>query len=75
MRDLNIEEVEAVSGAVGPDVGIASIIGILGTAAAIGAATPIVLTVGFGAIAVMGLIAAGQSATQSAGPDKKGGGS
>ena len=76
MRDLKVEEVEAVSGADGisPPVGIGLVLTLIGTAIVVGVATPLVVGVGIGSVAVMSLIAAGQ-ATQSAGPDKKGGGS
>lgn len=76
MRELNVEEVEAISGAMGPEVGIPLVLGIMGTALAFATPLGVIALVGFGAVAAMGGIAAFQAAQGSAAaPEKSSGGS
>lgn len=74
MRELNVAEVGVVSGADGmsPAVGIGLTLSLLGGAALVGAATPVIAATAIGSVMVMGVIAAGQAA-QCALQDKKGG--
>ena len=72
MRELKVEEVGAVSGAMGADVGIPLVLGIMGTAVVFGVPLAAIGVVGFGAVAIMGAIAGGQAAA-APGVDKKAG--